>query len=219
MPPKPPRPLTPTTLLKGVKALAARDGHLADVAERFGPPPLWGRPPGFATLVRIILEQQVSLASGRAAYERLQAAAGSVTPGRVACLSEARLRRHGLTRQKAAYCRGLACSIVDRKLTLADLSHLDDRAGHETLLQVPGIGPWTADIYLLMALRRPDIWPVGDLALAKSAQQVKRMRSIPSQERLRRMARAWAPWRAVAARILWHAYLSSNRPPAAGREQ
>ncbi len=211
MPPKPPRPLTPTTLLKGVKALAARDGHLADVAERFGPPPLWGRPPGFATLVRIILEQQVSLASGRAAYARLQAAAGSVTPGRVACLSEARLRRHGLTRQKAAYCRSLACSIVDRKLTLADLAHLDDRAGHETLLQVPGIGPWTADIYLLMALRRPDIWPVGDLALAKSAQQVKRMRSRPSQERLRRMARAWAPWRAVAARILWHAYLSVQR--------
>ncbi len=219
MPPKPPRPLTPSTLLRGVKELTARDGHLAGVAERFGPPPLWGRPPGFATLVRIILEQQVSLASGRAAYARLQAAAGRVTPGRVACLSEARLRRHGLTRQKAAYCRGLACSIVDRKLSLADLAHLDDRAGRETLLQVPGIGPWTADVYLLMALRRPDIWPVGDLALAKSAQQVKRMRTIPSQEGLRRMARAWAPWRAVAARILWHAYLSSNRPPAAGQEQ
>ena len=211
MPPKPPRPLTPSTLLRGVKELTARDGHLAGVAERFGPPPLGGRPPGFATLVRIILEQQVSLASGRAAYARLQAAAGSVTPSRVACLSEARLRRHGLTRQKAAYCRGLACSIVDRKLSLADLAHLDDRAGRETLLQVPGIGPWTADIYLLMALRRPDIWPVGDLALAKSAQQVKRMRTIPSQEGLRRMARAWAPWRAVAARILWHAYLSSRQ--------
>ncbi len=213
MPPKPPPPLTRTTLLRGVKELGGRDGHLASVVERFGPPPLWGRPPGFATLVRIILEQQVSLASGRAAYTRLQAAAGSVTPGRVACLSEARLRRHGLTRQKAKYCRGLACSIVDRKLTLTDLAHLDDRAGRETLLQVPGIGPWTADIYLLMALRRPDIWPVGDLALAKSAQQVKRMRSTPSQEGLRRMARAWAPWRAVAARILWHAYLSSKRPP------
>ena len=219
MQPKPPRPLTPMTLLRGVKELATRDAHLAGVAERFGPPPLWGRPPGFATLVRIILEQQVSLASGRAAYARLQAAAGRVTPGRVACLSEARLRRHGLTRQKATYCRGLACLIVDRKLTLTDLAQLDDRAVRETLLQVPGIGPWTADIYLLMALRRPDIWPVGDLALAKSAQQVKRMPSTPSQEGLCRMARAWAPWRAVAARILWHAYLSSDRPPAAGRKQ
>ncbi len=213
MPSKLPRPLTPTTLLRGVKELTARDGHLAGVAERFGPPPLWGRPPGFATLVRIILEQQVSLASGRAAYARLQAAAGRVTPGRVACLSEARLRRHGLTRQKATYCRGLACSIVDRKLSLTDLAHLDDRAGREILLQGPGIGPWTADVYLLMALRWPDIWPVGDLALAKSAQQVKRMPSTPSQEGLRRMARAWTPWRAVAARILWHAYLSSKRPP------
>ena len=210
MPLKPPRPLTRTTLLRGVRELAARDGHLAGVAERFGPPPLWGRPSGFATLVRIILEQQVSLASGRAAYTRLQAAAGTVTPGSVACISEARLRRHGLTRQKARYCRSLACLIVDRKFTLTDLAHLDDRAGRERLLQVPGIGPWTADIYLLMALRRPDIWPVGDLALAKSAQQVKRMRNCPSQEKLRRIARAWAPWRAVAARILWHAYLSSR---------
>ena len=207
MPPKPPPPLTRTTLLQGVKELGARDGHLASVVERFGPPPLWGRPPGFATLVRIILEQQVSLASGRAAYSRLQSAAVRVTPGRVARLSEARLRRHGLTRQKATYCRGLACSIVDRSLTLSDIERLDDRAGHEKLLQVPGIGPWTADLYLLMALRRPDVWPVGDLALAKSAQQVKRMRRRPSQEKLRRMARAWAPWRAVAARILWHAYL------------
>jgi DNA-3-methyladenine glycosylase II len=219
MPPKPPRPLTPTTLLKGVKELAARDDHLAGVTGRFGPPPLWGRPPGFSTLVRIILEQQVSLASGRDAYTRLKAAAGRVTPGRVACLSEARLRRHGLTRQKARYCRGLACLIVDRTVSLTDLAHLDDNAGREMLLQVPGIGPWTADVYLLMALRRPDIWPVGDLALAKSAQQVKQLRQRPSQERLRCMARAWAPWRAVAARILWHAYLSSNRPSAASREQ
>ena len=210
MPPEPPPPLTRTTLLRGVRELGAHDGHLASVAERYGPPPLWGRPPGFATLVRIILEQQVSLASGRAAYSRLQAAAGRVSPGRVACLSEARLQRYGLTRQKAGYCRSLACLIVDRRLALRDLERLDDRAGHETLLEIPGIGPWTADIYLLMALRRPDVWPVGDLALAKSAQQVKGLRRCPSQEKLRRMARAWAPWRAVAARILWHAYLSSK---------
>ena len=207
-----PPPLDQTALLEGVKELGARDRELACVVERFGPPPLWARRPGFATLVRIILEQQVSLASARAAYGRLQAAAGRVTPERIARLSEARLRSSGLTRQKASYCRNLATCIVERKLTLGHLSHLDDHAGRSELLQVPGVGPWTADIYLLMALRRPDIWPVGDLALARAAHRVKRLRRCPTQDRLRRMARAWAPWRAVAARILWHAYLSSRGP-------
>ena len=203
--------LNTTTLLRGVKELSARDGHLADVVDRFGPPPLWARPPGFATLARIILEQQVTLASGRAAYSRLQAAVGRVTPGRVAQVSEARLRKFGLTRQKASYCRHLASCIVDRTLSLDHLRQLDDHAARSRLIQVPGVGPWTADVYLLMALRRPDIWPDGDLALAKSAQQVKRLRSLPDQEKLRRLAGTWVPWRAVAARILWHSYLSSRR--------
>jgi DNA-3-methyladenine glycosylase II len=183
------------------------------VVRRWGPPLLWARRPGFATLVRIILEQQVSLASARAAYSRLQAAVGRVTPARVAGLSEARLRRSGLTRQKAAYCRKLATRIVDRQLTLSHLSHLEDDDARSSLLLVPGIGPWTADIYLLMALRRPDVWPHGDLALAKSAHRVKRLRRRPTEDRLRRLASAWAPWRAVAARILWQAYLSSHNRP------
>ncbi len=197
-------------MLRGVRVLGARDRDLASVVRRWGPPPLWARPPGFSTLVRIILEQQVSLASARAAYSRLQAAAGRVTPGRVAKLSEARLRNAGLTRQKAAYCRKLATCIVDRRLMLAHLPHLDDRAARTSLLQGPGIGPWTADIYLLMALGRRDVWPEGDLALAKAAHRVKRLGRCPSGERLRRLARPWAPWRAVAARILWHSYLSSR---------
>ncbi len=203
--------LTTTTLLRGVRALSARDEHLAGVVERFGPPPLWARRPGFATLVRIILEQQVSLASGRAAYSRLQSAAGQVTPGCVAQLSEARLRKAGLTRQKATYCRNLATCIVDGDLSLGRLSRLDDHHARSGLLEVSGIGPWTADIYLLMALRRADVWPVGDLALAKSAHRVKRLRSCPTPERLSGMAAAWTPWRAAAARILWHDYLCSKK--------
>jgi DNA-3-methyladenine glycosylase II len=202
--------LTKTRLLRGVKELSARDRDLARVIQRFGPPPLWARRPGFAALVRIILEQQVSLASARAAYSRLKAAAGRVTAHRITTISDAHLRRYGLTRQKASYCRNLAKCIVDRNLTLSQLWHLDDQAVRLKLLQVSGIGPWTADIYLLMVLRRPDVWPDGDLALAKSAQQVKGLRSCPSQEKLQRIARAWAPWRAVAARILWHSYLSSR---------
>lgn len=197
-------------MLRAVAELAGRDNDLRSVIQRFGPPPLWARQPGFATLTRIILEQQVSLASARAAYLRLQTAAGRVVPSRVAALSEQRLRNAGLTRQKAAYCRALATHIIDGKLDLGRLSRLADDAVRHDLLQVPGIGRWTADIYLLMALRRPDVWPEGDLALAKAARRVKRLRQPPSPDRLRQLAKAWAPWRAVAARILWHAHLSES---------
>ncbi len=205
------RPLTRDSLLRGVKHLQARDTDLDRIIRDYGPPPMWARPPGFATLVRIMLEQQVSLASGRAAYERLQEAAGRVTPRRLADMSDTQLRRAGLTRQKAAYCHDLAASIVAGEFRLSELVRLDDKAGRASLIEVRGIGPWTADIYLLMALRRRDVWPDGDLALAKSAQRVKRLRHCPSQDKLRRMAHAWAPWRSVAARLLWHAYLSERR--------
>lgn len=204
-------PLTTSSLRRAVSALGAQDADLAHVVAQNGPPPLWARRPGFATLVRIILEQQVSLASGRAAYARLQKAAGRVTPDRVARLSDARLRRAGLTRQKAHYCRCLAQAIVDRTLRLRELPQLDDDTVRAHLTVVPGIGRWTADVYLLMALRRPDVWPDGDLALATAVQRVKRRRRRPSPEDLRRIAVPWTPWRAVAARILWHAYLSERR--------
>lgn len=131
-----------------------------------------------------------------------------VVPSRVAALSEARLRNAGLTRQKATYCRILATKIIDGELDLGRLDRLADDAVRDILLQVPGVGRWTADIYLLMALHRSDVWPEGDLALAKAASRVKRLRRPPSPDRLRRLAKSWAPWRAVAARILWHAYLS-----------
>src|SRR2546426_700367 len=207
-----PRRLSQASLLRGVRELSARDRDLARVIRRFGPPPLWARRPGFATLVRIILEQQVSLASAEAAYGRLQSVAGRATPRHVAATTEARLRRGGLTRQKAAYCHTLARALLAGTLDLASLTGLSDEAVRAVLLQLPGVGPWTADIYLLMALRRTDVWPQGDLALARAAQQVKQLRRLPNSKQLTRMARAWAPWRAVAARILWHAYLSDGRP-------
>jgi DNA-3-methyladenine glycosylase II len=203
-------PLSARSLLRGVSDLAARDPDLASVVDRHGPPPLWGRRPGFATLVRIILEQQVSLASARAVYGRLCVATGRVTPHAIASASAERLRRSGLTRQKAAYCRALAGAVVEGRLDLAALARQDDHSVGAALQAYPGIGPWTTDIYLLMALRRPDVWPRGDLALAKAAQRVKRLRRLPDARQLAAMAEAWAPWRAVAARILWHAYLSSR---------
>lgn len=194
-----------------MRELGRRDDDLAAVVRRFGPPPMWMRRPGFATLIRIILEQQVSLASAEAAYSRLSRALGRVTARRVAALSLLQLQGHGLTRQKADYCRNLARLAYTGELDLRDLEHADDATARRALLEVRGIGPWSADIYLLMALGRPDVWPTGDLALAEAARQIKGMRARPTEDGLRRLARTWRPWRSVAARILWHHYLSIRR--------
>ena len=199
------------TLAEGIAELTRRDSHLARVVASHGPPPLWDRPAGFQTLVQIILEQQISLSAGRAAYARLERLAGVVTPERVAALSEADLRGAGLTRQKSAYIRDLAQAIVTREFDPDALATLDDDEAREALVKLRGIGTWTADIYLLMALGRADIWPSGDLALVAAMREVKRMRSLPTAERVERITRAWSPWRAVAARVLWHHYLSTPR--------
>jgi DNA-3-methyladenine glycosylase II len=130
-------------------------------------------------------------------------------------LSDAELKAVGFSRQKAAYGRGLAHTLLDGRLDLSSLANLDDAAAKSRLMAVKGIGSWTADIYLLMVLRRPDTWPSGDLALASALQRVKRLRSQPTPERLERAGRSWKPWRAVAARILWHYYLSTGRLRAA----
>ena len=172
---------------------------------------MWARRPGFATLARIMLEQQVSLASASAAYARLKRGLGRVTAESVAAATLSQLQRHGLTRQKAAYCHNLAQLTVTGALDLGRLVHADDAVVRQTLLEIRGIGPWSAEIYLLMALGRPDVWPDGDLALREAARQVKGMRARPTDDRLRRLAQRWRPWRSVAARILWHHYLCDRR--------
>jgi DNA-3-methyladenine glycosylase II len=195
-------------LARGVAELIRRDQALAAVVERHGPPPLWPREPGFATLVRLILEQQVSLGSGQAAFGRLARAVGSVDATAVLAADEERLRAAGLTRQKARYVRALADAIVSGNLVLDGLRSAPDEAVRTALLAVTGIGPWTADCYLLFALGRPDAWPTGDLALAVAAEEVKQMAARPSPADLDRLAEPWRPWRGVAARLLWHSYLS-----------
>lgn len=209
-----PSQLNRRTLLSAARWLAERDPDLAVVVETYGPPPLWARESGFHTLIHIILEQQVSLASAKAAYDRLVAATGRLVPERFLLLNDADLKTIGFSRQKASYGRGLAQALLDRRLDLAHLATLDDRDAKSRLMEVKGIGSWTADIYLLMVLRRPDTWPSGDLALASAAQRVKRMRSQPTPKKLEQVGKAWRPWRAVAARILWHYYLSTPRMQA-----
>lgn len=169
---------------------------------------MWEREAGFSTLLHIILEQQVSLASARAAHNKLLEAASPVTPRRFLELDDAMLKAVGFSRQKTAYGRTLSQAILEGHLDLDALQSMSDADVRTELIKVKGIGHWTADVYLLMVLRRPDIWPTGDLALAVAAQSVKRLRSRPTPERLEQIGKAWRPWRAVAARILWHHYLS-----------
>jgi DNA-3-methyladenine glycosylase II len=177
---------------------------------RDGPPPLWARPTTFATLLRIILEQQVSLASARATFARLRAAAGVVSPQAVLAMGVDGLGGVGFTRQKAGYGFALAQDIAGGALNLSHLARASDEVARDMLMRVRGVGRWTADIYLLMALRRPDVWPAGDLALHHALMRAKQLPSIPSTAEASELATAWAPWRSVAARILWHAYLSER---------
>ena len=195
---------------QGVRFLADRDAHLAEVVEKYGQPPLWVREPGFPTLVYIILEQQVSLASAKAAFDRLNAAVRPLTPKLFLKLTDAELLRIGFSRQTTLYTRLLADSLARRHFDLRYLHDLHDDAARKMLIALKGIGRWTADIYLLSALRRPDIWPTGDLALATAVQEVKRLRKRPSPERLEKLSHPWRPYRAVAARLFWHAYLSKR---------
>jgi DNA-3-methyladenine glycosylase II len=200
--------LDETRLREAVGLLAARDPDLGAIVERHGPPPLWRRAPGFETLVRIVLEQQVTLASGSAAYARLATTLGSVTPASLAAVEQASLEAAGLTRQKARYLRELGRAVASRRLDPAALHELDDDDVRQLLQALPGIGPWTAEVYLLMALGRPDAWPAGDVALAVSMCETKRLPERPTSLQMERLAEPWRPWRAVGARLLWHAYLA-----------
>ena len=184
------------------------DSVLAAITLHRGIPPMWARRPGFATLIRIILEQQVSLASAATLYARLRIHAGGVTPITIVTLGVDGLRAFGLTRQKAAYCHALGISVTNGSFDLSDLARASDRKAREMLLELPGIGPWSADIYQLMALRRPDIWPQGDLALAMTLQEIMGFQSRPSYRQQHELARRWVPWRSVAARIVWCEYLA-----------
>ena len=202
--------LTEPVFREGVRVLEKRDAHMADVVRNFGPPPLWVREPGFPTLVYIVLEQQVSLSSAKAAFDRLKSAVRPLTPARFLKLTDSELLRIGFSRQKTLYTRLLAESLSRRHFDLRYLNDLHDDAARKMLVAFKGIGKWTADIYLLSALRRPDIWPTGDLALATAVQEVKRLRQRPSPEHLEKMSTPWRPWRAVAARLFWHHYLSKR---------
>ena len=203
-----PAPLNQKSLAIGAKSVALKDKDFARILEKHGSPPLWEREPGFVTLIRIILEQQVSLASADAMFQRLKKNIKPLSPTTVIAAGETFLRSFGVTRQKAAYFINVAQAIQTGELDLDALGLESDEIAIEKLMSVKGIGQWTAKIYLLMALRRPDVWPVGDVALATAFKNLKGRPERPTQPELSEIAKAWSPHRATAARMLWHYYLT-----------
>ncbi|HAF15243.1 MAG TPA: DNA-3-methyladenine glycosylase 2 family protein [Blastocatellia bacterium] len=198
------------SLATAAQQLATRDKDLALILSTYGPPPMWARRPGFATLVQIILEQQVSLASAASMFARLKQNIIPFQSASVLELGERHLKSLGLTRQKTAYCLHLAEALESGQLDLSQLSRMDDATAKSKLVELKGIGSWSADIYLLMALRRADIWPANDLALAVAVTKLRQLTSRPNANQLSALAEAWRPYRSVAARMLWQYYLASR---------
>jgi DNA-3-methyladenine glycosylase II len=202
--------LDETTFAEAVDLLGAEDEAFAAVLAAHGPPPFWSRPAGFPTLVWLILEQQVSLESGAEMYRRLHGLVGRITPEAVAASGEEGLRAIGITRQKAGYLLDLAAMLTGGELDLEDLGRAPPDEARAQLLGLRGIGPWTADVYLLSALRFPDVFPLGDRALQVGAGEVLGMAGVPDPAQLELLSTPWRPVRAVAARIIWHSYLANR---------
>jgi DNA-3-methyladenine glycosylase II len=192
------------------KKLARADSDLASIFQTYGTPPLWKREATFATLVHIILEQQVSVASALSAFNKLKEKIVDVTPENVLRLRDEEFRAAYFSRQKTIYVKDLASAVRDGRLNLQSLENLPDDAVKDELKKIKGIGDWTADIYLLMALGRPDLMPRGDLALHVAWRKLKNLEGNPTADEFLKIAERWTPLRAVAARLLWHFYLSEK---------
>jgi len=193
-------------MVSDVESLAAGHRPFAELFDRNGLPPLWRREASFATLVRFVLEQQVSLASANAAFQRLEDRLSGVTPEGVLGSTDAEMKTDGFSRQKTEYVRGIAALIVSGEFDPADLPN-DQGVVRERLLEIRGVGPWTASCYLLFVCGDRDTWPTGDRALHLSIATNLHLAEVPNRERADRIAAEWAPWRSTAARMLWHDYL------------
>ncbi len=205
------RSLNKSSLKKAVLTLAGQHPELACIYESYGVPPLWDRKPGFATLLNIILEQQVSLASAKACFDKLTVHVDEVTPERFLTIDDADLKTIGFSRQKTAYARHLAEAIIGKRIDLDHIHTLPDEQVKAALIQLKGVGEWTSDVYLLMAMLRPDIMPRGDIALHAAYQKLTGAEKRPSSDEFIVLAERWKPFRSVAARLLCHFYLSEKR--------
>lgn len=187
---------------------AAIDQDLASIVKVHGYPPMWTRPNTFETLVHIILEQQVSLASALAALRKLQERTSDLTPQNILSLSDEELKACYVSRQKSVYIRSLAEALNSNSLNLSELEVLPEEAVRSSLTKLKGIGNWTVDIYLMFVLRRIDIFPIGDLAAVNALKRAKNLPNDASRESIIEITERWKPFRTIATMILWHQYLS-----------
>lgn len=190
--------------------LMGRDKDLERVIKEHGYPPMWTRPATFQTLILTILEQQVSLASAYAAFKKLRDKVGYVTPAKILSLSDEEMRSCYFTRQKMGYARGLAQAVQSKKVQIKKLAALPDEAVRSELIQLKGIGHWTIDVFLMHALRRTDLFPLGDIALVNSLKFVKQLPKEVSKEKMLEIAEPWRPYRTIASMILWHDYIKKR---------
>lgn len=194
--------------------LAKADKELSHIIQTYGYPPMWTRPNSFETLVHIILEQQVSLASALASLKKLQEKTKGLTPRKVMALSDEDMRACYVSRQKTAYIRGLAEAILKKKIVLSELESLSNDDVRAQLTSLKGIGNWTTDVYLMFVLQRADVFPLGDLAAVNALKRVKHMRADAAKDEVEGVAAQWQPYRTVATMILWHFYLSAPKGKA-----
>ncbi|MDB5210154.1 MAG: DNA-3-methyladenine glycosylase 2 family protein [Sediminibacterium sp.] len=189
------------------KRLAKKDPHIKEIIEQHGYPPVWSRKANFETLIHIILEQQVSLASAKAALNKLKEKIGTVTPRKLLLLSDEELKACYFSRQKIVYARSLANAIEDGELSIKKLQTLSDDEIRSVLTKIKGIGNWTVDVFLMMVLHRTDLFPTGDIALMNSVKHVKQLPAHTTKEEIVELAELWRPHRTVAAFVFWHAYI------------
>jgi len=199
----------PAGLAEGILVLAA-EPVFAGILERAGPPRFRRRRNGFGTLLHIILEQQVSIDAAAAMHRKLLGLCRPLTPAAFVALDDATLRSCGFSRQKMGYARHLAELVGSGKFDFAQLARADDEAALAELLSLKGIGRWSAEIYLLFALGRPDIWPVGDLGLQAAIGDYLGFGGRSDEAEMRRLGEAWRPWRSVAACLFWQSYLHAR---------
>ena len=192
-------------------ALAEKDQHLRAILQQYGHPPLWSRPATVESVVHIILEQQVSLASARAALEKLQQKMGTITAEGLLLLTDEELRACYFSRQKTSYVRDLARAIISKQLSLEALNTMTDDEVRTNLKRIKGIGDWTVDVYLLFVLHRMDVFPTGDLAMINAFKEIKQLPKQTSKEEILSIAESWRPYRSLATMLLWHHYIQSRK--------